>query len=81
MRVSASQRAGDRYPRRQRARHDQALLQDKPLHEVLDLKGRLRADREDLFEALSTEQLSTVHRFVALARSCSTPDIEQRIAF
>src|SRR6516165_4598994 len=36
-----------------------ALLQDRPLHEVLDLKGRLRASRAELFEALSTEQLAS----------------------
>jgi transposase len=28
-----------------------ALIADKPMHEVLDLKGRLRASREELFEA------------------------------
>ena len=57
-----------------------ALLQDKPLHEVLDLKGRLRASREELFEALSTEQLSTAHRFVAGEILQHIEDIEQRIA-
>ena len=42
-----------------------ALIAGRPMHEVLDYKGRLRASRDDLFEALSTEQFSAVHRFVA----------------
>jgi hypothetical protein len=42
-----------------------ALIAGQPMHEVLDRKGRIRASREDLCEALSTEQLSAVHRFVA----------------
>jgi hypothetical protein len=42
-----------------------ALIAGKPMHEVLDCKGRLRASREELFEALSTEQFSAVHRFAA----------------
>ena len=45
-----------------------ALVANKPMHEVLDCKGRLRASREELFEALSTEQFSAVHRFVAEVR-------------
>ena len=31
---------------------------------VLDLAGRLRASRADLFEALQPEELSPAHRFV-----------------
>jgi len=57
-----------------------ALLQDRPLHEVLDLKGRLRAGRAELFEALSTEQLSATHRFVANEILQHIEQIEQRIA-
>jgi len=57
-----------------------ALLQDRPLHEVLDLKGRLRASRAELFEALSTEQLSATHRFVANEILQHIEQIEQRIA-
>jgi len=57
-----------------------ALLQDRPLHEVLDLKGRLRASRVELFEALSTEQLSATHRFVANEILQHIEQIEQRIA-
>jgi hypothetical protein len=36
------------------------LIQGQPLHGVQDKKGRLRASREELFEALSTEQFSAV---------------------
>jgi len=42
-----------------------ALIAGRPMREVLDCKGRLRASRDDLFEALSPEQFSAVHRFVA----------------
>ncbi|AGA34171.1 transposase [Thioalkalivibrio nitratireducens DSM 14787] len=41
-----------------------ALLADAPMHAILDLAGRLRASREELFEALQPEELSTRHRFV-----------------
>jgi transposase len=42
----------------------QALLDDQPIHAILDRAGRLRASREDLFEALQPEELSAKHRFV-----------------
>lgn len=58
----------------------QALIAGKPVHEVLDLKGRLRASREQLFEALSTDELSAAHRFVAHQIMDHIQDIEQRIA-
>lgn len=57
-----------------------ALIADKPMHQVLDCKGRLRASREELFEALSTEQFSAVHRFVADEIVQHIEQIEQRIA-
>jgi transposase len=57
-----------------------ALLADKPMHEVLDHKGRLRASRDDLFEALSTEQFSATHRFVATEIMQHIEQIEQRVA-
>jgi transposase len=57
-----------------------ALIAGQPMHEVLDKKGRLRASREDLFEALSTEQFSAVHRFVAEEILQHIEQIEQRIA-
>ncbi len=57
-----------------------ALIADRPMHEVLDRKGRLRASREELFEALSTEQFSAVHRFLADQILQHIEQIEQRIA-
>ena len=57
-----------------------ALIAGQPMHEVLDRKGRLRASREELFEALSTEQFSAVHRFVAEEIMQHIEQIEQRIA-
>ena len=57
-----------------------ALIQGKPMHEILDSKGRLRATREELFEALSTDQLSADHRFVAAEMLDHIEDLERRIA-
>jgi transposase len=56
-----------------------ALIAGQPMHEVLDRRGRLRASREELCEALSTEQFSTVHRFVAEEIVQHIEQIEQRI--
>jgi transposase len=41
-----------------------ALIEDKPVNAILNLAGRLRASRADLFEALQPEELSRAHRFV-----------------
>jgi len=41
------------------------LIVGQPMHQVLAHKGRLRASRDELFEALCTEQFSAAHRFVA----------------
>ena len=57
-----------------------SLIEGKPLHEVLDHKGRLRASREELFEAVSTDELSATHRFVAQQIMDHIQDIERRIA-
>jgi transposase len=57
-----------------------ALIAGKPMHEVLDRKGRLRASRDELFEALSTEQFSAVHRFVGEEILQHIEQIEQRVA-
>jgi transposase len=57
-----------------------ALLQGKDLSAVLDQKGRLRASREDLFEALGTEHLSAEHRFVAQEIMAHIEELERRIA-
>lgn len=57
-----------------------ALIAGKPIHQVRDCKGRLRASRQELFEALSTEQLSAVHRFVAEQIMEHIEQLEGRIA-
>lgn len=57
-----------------------ALIAGKPMHQVRDCKGRLRASRQELFEALSTEQLSAVHRFVAEQIMEHIEQLEGRIA-
>lgn len=57
-----------------------ALIKGQPMHEVLDQKGRLRASRDDLFEALSTEQFSARHRFVAEEIMQHIEEIEQRVS-
>ncbi len=57
-----------------------ALIEGRPMHEVLDRKGRLRAGRDELFEALSTEQFSEAHRFVAAEILAHIEELEQRIA-
>ena len=57
-----------------------ALIEQLPMHEVLDRKGRLRASREELFEALSTEQFGPAHRLVAQEILQHIEYLEQRIA-
>jgi len=57
-----------------------ALIKGQPMHEILDLKGRLGASREELFEALSTEQFSARHAFVADEIMQHIEYIEQRVA-
>ena len=46
---------------------------------VLNKKGRLRARREELFEAISPEDPSAVHRFVLDEIMQHIEQIEQRI--
>lgn len=41
-----------------------ALIAGKPMSEILDCAGRLRATRAELFEALQPEELSAKHLFV-----------------
>lgn len=57
-----------------------ALIEGKPMHEILDCKGRLRSTREELFEALSTDQFSADHRFVAAEILDHIEDLERRVA-
>lgn len=57
-----------------------ALIDERPMHEVLDRKGRLRASREELLEALNTDDFSATHRFVAAEILEHIEQLEQRIA-
>jgi transposase len=54
-----------------------AIIADRPLAEILKPTGRLKARREELFEALQTDDLTATHRFV-LAESMA--HIEEREA-
>ena len=56
------------------------LIQGGAMDEVLNKKGRLRASREELFEAISPEDLSDVHRFVLDEIMQHIEQIEQRVA-
>ena len=49
-----------------------ALIAGKTIPEILELAGRLRASRADLFEALQPEELSRCHLFVLTAESWRT---------
>ena len=57
-----------------------ALIRGAPISQILDLKGRLGASREELFEALSTEPFSATPAFVAAEIMQHIEYIEQRIA-
>lgn len=57
-----------------------ALIAGKPMAEVLDLAGRLKAKREDLFEALQPEELTATHLFVLKELLDHIEDLEARIA-
>lgn len=56
-----------------------ALIEGKPLPEVLNLAGRLRASRADLFEALQPEELRSAHRFVLSEIMAPIEELEARI--
>ena len=57
-----------------------ALIAGQAMHEVLDQKGRLRASRDELFEALSTERFSARHQFVANEIMRHIEQIEERVS-
>jgi transposase len=57
-----------------------ALIKGQPVHEILDLKGRPGASREESLEALSTEQFSARHAFAADEIMQPIESIEQRVA-
>jgi transposase len=56
-----------------------ALIAGRPIPEILDLAGRLRASREDLFEALQPEELSDAHRFVLSEIMAHIEELEARM--
>ena len=57
-----------------------ALIAGRPMAEILDLQGRLRAGREKLFEALQPEELSASHVFVLNEIMLHIEELEGRIA-
>ena len=56
-----------------------ALIAGKPLPQVLDLAGRVRASRADLFEALQPEDLSDAHLFVLGEIMAHIEELEARM--
>ena len=56
-----------------------ALIAGKPLPAVLDLAGRLRASRAELFEALQPEELSQAHLFVLGETMAHIEELEARM--
>ena len=57
-----------------------ALIEGKLVSEVLDLAGRLRASREQLFDALQPEELSKYHLFVLHEVMAHIEELEARIS-
>lgn len=56
-----------------------ALIAGKPLPAVLDLAGRLRASRAELFDALQPEELSGPHLFVLSEIMAHIEELEARM--
>lgn len=56
-----------------------AILAGKPMADVLDLAGRLRASRAELFEALQPEELSRAHLFVLGEIMAHIEELEARM--
>jgi transposase len=57
-----------------------ALIADKSVPEVLSLaSNRLRARREDIFEALQAEEITVAHRFVLCEIMAHIEELERRI--
>lgn len=56
-----------------------AIIAGKPMTDVLDLAGRLRASRSELFEALQPEELSAVHLFVLTEIMAHIEELEARM--
>jgi transposase len=56
-----------------------ALIEGKSVDEILNLAGRLRASRADLFEALQPEELSSAHLFVLSEIMAHIEELEARM--
>lgn len=56
-----------------------AIIAGKPMADVLDLAGRLRASRAQLFEALQPEELSSAHLFVLTEIMAHIEELEARM--
>lgn len=56
-----------------------AIIAGKPMADVLDLAGRQRASRAELFEALQPEELSAAHLFVLSEIMAHIEDLEARM--
>lgn len=56
-----------------------AILAGKPMADVLELAGRLRASRAELFEALQPEELSRAHLFVLGEIMAHIEELEARM--
>ena len=57
-----------------------ALIEGKSINEVLNLAGRLRASREQLFDALQPEEFSSSHRFVLKEIMAHIEELEARMS-
>lgn len=56
-----------------------ALIAHQPIAEVLKPAGRLKASREELFEALQTDDLTAAHRFILAAIMAHIEELEARM--
>jgi transposase len=56
-----------------------ALIEGKSMNEVLNLAGRVRASREQLFDALQPEELSGAHVFVLSEVMAHIEELEARM--
>jgi transposase len=56
-----------------------ALIEGQTIAQILDLAGRLRASRADLFEALQPEELSGAHLFVLSEIMAHIEELEARM--
>ena len=56
-----------------------AIIADEPPAEILKHRGRLKASRQELFEALQTEDLSPAHRFVLAETLSHIEELEARM--